>query len=59
MFEFSKQSDKRFGSLISDLKKKSKPIGVLDTILARLALEFDGTIVTRNIKHFKLTGVAI
>ena len=56
---FTKESDKRFGMLISERRIKEKPIGVMDTILASLALEFNKTLITRNTKHFEVTGVSI
>lgn len=59
ILEFTKTSDKRFGMVMSELKKQGKPIGVMDTILASLALEHDEPIITRNVKHFNETNVSI
>lgn len=59
ILEFSKESAIRFGKLINDLRKNGKQIGVMDTLIASIALEHNLKIVTRNTKHFELTGVVI
>ena len=50
--EFTKATAIRFGKLINDLRKNGKQIGVMDTLLASIALEHDYKIITRNNKHF-------
>lgn len=59
IIDFSKDSDKRFGKLIAELKQKGTPIGVMDTILASVALEYNKAIVTRNTSHFETAGVLV
>ena len=59
IIDFSKASDKRFGKLIAELSQKGTPIGVMDTILASLALEHNKAIITRNTKHFETAGVLV
>lgn len=59
IIEFTKDTAIRFGKLINYLRKNGKQIGVMDTLLASIALEHDYKIITRNNKHFQLTGVKI
>lgn len=59
IIDFTKEIGIRFGKLINDLRKDGKQIGVMDTLIASVALENNLMIVTRNIKHFELTGVLI
>ena len=59
VLEFTLESAIRFGKLINDLRKNGKQIGVMDTLIASVALEHNFKIITRNIKHFELTGVVI
>jgi predicted nucleic acid-binding protein len=41
------------------LKKKGTTLPVLDAMIAATALEHDLTIVTRNVRDFKRTGVKV
>jgi len=59
ILSFSQASDKRFGELIGKLEKEGTPIGVLDTLIASIALEHNTYVVTRNVEHFAKTGVQI
>ncbi|MHA2247412.1 MAG: type II toxin-antitoxin system VapC family toxin [Candidatus Hodarchaeales archaeon] len=56
---FTQTADQRFGELITQLEKQGRKIGEMDTLIASLALDQGQMILTRNIKHFKQTGVAI
>jgi predicted nucleic acid-binding protein len=49
----------RWARLLVDLKKKGATLPVLDTMIAATALEHDLTIVTRNVRDFKRTGVKV
>jgi predicted nucleic acid-binding protein len=49
----------RWARLIVDLKKKGSTVPVLDTMIAATALEHDLTVVTRNMRDFKRTGVKV
>ena len=53
IIDFTKEIGIRFGKLINDLRKDGKQIGVMDTLIASVALENNLMIVTRNIKHFQ------
>jgi predicted nucleic acid-binding protein len=45
--------------LVVDLKKKGTTLPVLDTMIAATALEHDLTVVTRNVRDFKRTGIKV
>jgi predicted nucleic acid-binding protein len=49
----------RWARLVVDLKKKGTTLPVLDTMIAATALEHDLTVVTRNVRDFKRTGVKV
>ncbi len=59
LLKFTKKIDQEFGRLLNQLNKEGKPIGVLDTLIASIALNHNKTVVTKNVKHFKRTGVKI
>lgn len=56
---FTKDVDKRFGRLKGYLEKRGEAIGVMDTLIASIALEYNLTVVTKNKKHFERTGVKV
>ena len=56
---FTQEIAKRFGSLLNELRKKGTPIGVMDTLIASVALEKDLPIVTYNRDHFEKTGIKL
>jgi predicted nucleic acid-binding protein len=56
---FTQSVDRRFGALVNELSKHGTPIGVMDTLIASIALENTFEIVTKNRKHFEKTGVQI
>jgi predicted nucleic acid-binding protein len=41
------------GRIVSELEARGTPIGVLDTIIAGVALRHGETLVTRNLSHFE------
>lgn len=56
---FTEAIDKRFGSLLHTLEREGQPIGVIDTLIVSIGLEYDLPILTRNTKHFEKTGIKI
>ena len=59
LLEFSQGIDQRAGTLIAELSKKGTLIGVLDSVIAAVALEHGMPLLTRNVKHFEKTGVVL
>ena len=47
------QSAKRAGEVRRSLEQKGKSIGMADSLIAGICLEHNGTLLTRNKKHFK------
>ena len=56
---FTQAIARRFGFLLNDLRKKGTPIGVMDTLIASVALENNLPLVTTNRSHFEKTGIQI
>jgi toxin FitB len=49
----------RWAGLLVELKRKEITLPVLDTMIAATALEHNLTVVTRNVRGFKGTGVKV
>jgi tRNA(fMet)-specific endonuclease VapC len=43
----------RAASVRRDLEKKGVPIGMADSLIAGIALEHRGVVLTRNVRHFR------
>lgn len=54
IIDFSKETAIRFGRLINVLRKKVKQIGVMDTLIASIALENNLKIVTKKVNILSL-----
>jgi len=50
---------RQWARLVVALKKKGKPVPVLDGMIAATALEHGLTVATRNVSDFKQTGVKV
>jgi tRNA(fMet)-specific endonuclease VapC len=48
-----------WGKLNAQLESIGRPIPVIDSILAAIALQYQFTLVTRNTAHFAQTGVSL
>ena len=59
LLPFTQDVNHKFGQLNAELTRKGTPIGVMDTLIASIALEYKQVLITRNTKHFKLTGVSL
>ncbi len=56
---FTQEVDRRFGKLTAHLKKEGTPIGVMDTLIASIAQEYDQIVLSRNEKHFKKARIEV
>ncbi len=56
---FTQSVARKFGFLLNDLNKKGTPIGVMDTLIASVALVYNLPLVTKNRSHFDKTGIMI
>jgi tRNA(fMet)-specific endonuclease VapC len=48
-----------WGTLTGQLERIGKPLSAMDSLIAALAVHHNCTLVTRNIEHFKQTGVLL
>ncbi|NPV07974.1 MAG: type II toxin-antitoxin system VapC family toxin [Anaerolineae bacterium] len=56
---FDEWSARRFGLLKAQLKQAGQAIGDIDLLIASIALDREGTLVTHNTRHFsRLVGAA-
>ncbi len=56
---FSDPVARRYGMLVILLRRQGVTIGVMDTLIACVALEIGVPVVTSNERHFRETGVTI
>jgi predicted nucleic acid-binding protein len=49
---FGASTARMFGLLYGSLRSQGKEIGVMDTLIASVALEHNEVVISRNIKHF-------
>lgn len=59
VLEFSVDSAIAFGELDSKLNNIGTPIGVMDTLIASLAIVLNLKVITNNNIHFEKTGVEL
>lgn len=52
IFEFSASDATSTGRLRGELRRRGRPIGEIDTLIAGQALARGWTVVTRNVRHF-------
>lgn len=50
---------RRWALLVAELRKKGKPLPLLDSMMAATALEYELTVATHNIRHFRAAGVKV
>lgn len=50
---------RRWARLVVDLRKKGRPVPILDGMVAATALEHGFTVATRNVADFEATGVKL
>ncbi len=48
-----------FGALSASLKSTGRPIGDFDTVIASIALCYDGKIVTKDIHFYEVPGLKV
>ena len=48
-----------WGKLVAQLETIGRPISAIDSLLAATALQWNFTLVTRNLSHFQWTGIAL
>ncbi len=60
ILEFNLSATEIFGKVSAELEREGKPVGVMDALIASVALAHNERIVTRNIKHFgRIKGLEI
>jgi len=56
---FDQAAAECYGALTSKLRTEGKPIGQSDSMIAAIAMVHDGTVVTRNTRHFEQCDIAL
>jgi len=60
ILDFTLESSRRSGEILSELLYRGTPINLRDAIIAGIALVSGCTVVTRNIDHFRrVTGLSV
>ena len=60
VFEFDEECGLRYAKIIAKLKTLGKPTGVMDVLIASVALGTDQPLLTRNVKHFSnIAGLSV
>jgi tRNA(fMet)-specific endonuclease VapC len=53
VFPFMEDADARYAALRADLRRRGRPIGANDLLIAAHALALDATLVTDNVREFE------
>jgi len=56
---FNTTAAEAYGILAARLKARGTPVGQNDTMIAAIALVHEGTLVTRNQRHFRQCGISV
>ena len=60
LLDFTLESSRRSGEILSELLHRGTPIDLRDAIIAGITIVSEYTLVTRNEKHFRrITGLSI
>jgi predicted nucleic acid-binding protein len=59
LLPITKSISAHWGKIVASSQQQGRQLGNIDGLLAATALEYNLTIVTRNIRHFEALGVAI
>jgi tRNA(fMet)-specific endonuclease VapC len=60
VFAFDAEAAIAYGDVRSDLEKRGRPIGALDTMIAAHALALGAALVTNNVREFsRVAGLAV
>lgn len=54
VLEFDDPAALVFGEIVGDLLTRGTPIGDMDAMIAAVAIRNDQTMITRNLKHFRV-----
>ena len=42
-----------YGQISAELRAKGEPIGIIDELIASIAINQEDTLITRNIRHYE------
>ncbi len=60
VFDFDRAAAEEFGKIQGELRKKGKPTGEMDALIAAMARSRGDILVTNNVRHFEnISGLAI